>query len=177
MSYNKRIESASFGRPTRKSLRRLLAAHSRRYTIMHRGRTLALLALATFSPGCAIHDGAFVYKVTGRLIDESAAPLSDRGIHVQLEPFAATAVDFAATTRTGIDGQFSKNVMTGLAWGYRSVMGIPIGPKHPKAPRLEVVYVAVERASGNWRQMTVPLSLKQQAEPTLVELGDLRTSD
>ena len=136
-----------------------------------------LIGLAPLICGCAIHDGVFIYNVSGRLISANATPLGGRSMYVQLVPFVPADTQFPKAVLTEPNGHFSQDAMTKLAWGYRSIFGIPLGSKNPPAPPLEVIYVAVERAPGSWIHLELPLSPAQQPKPAAVHLGDVRVKD
>lgn len=139
--------------------------------------TLAALPVALSLNGCTIHDGAFEYEVSGRLVDENSAPLAGRPIHVQLYPFRSSDPQPSRQTLSDPGGVFTQKVSTGLAWGYRTFLGIPLGSKNPPAPPLEVVYLAVEQVQGPWIRLELTLTPAEQHAPSAVQLGDVRISD
>jgi hypothetical protein len=153
------------------------AAEPRRHTSMHLERLLMLIGFAPLICDCAMHDGAFVYNVDGRLISENSTPLGGRSMYVQLEPFVPADTHLPEAVLTEPNGHFSQDAMTGVAWGYRSIFGIPLGWRNPPAPPVEVIYIAVERAPGSWVHLELPLSPAQQPRPAAVHLGDVRVNE
>lgn len=137
-------------------------------------RFLSFVSLAPLLCSCAIHDGVFIYKVSGTLVGENSAPLDGRPMYVQIRPFDSSDTSVHNFVSTDLDGKFAQNAATGLAWGYRSLFGIPLGSKIPPIPLLSVIYIAVERSPGSWIQLSVPITAAQQPERGTVHLGEVR---